>query len=241
MKELWQSITDTSRKTSELLEDNTLPCGISIDDKVLVIGPGVLPDQVDKGLGLPMDPSVIMLSSYLSQGEGSLVIFDEPVGVGKSLHNWHRVKDCLDHLQEAGAALAPYTFREGDFLDSSALEGSFDIINDHLTWEWIMLFGHHEDPYRMMASRYGELLAKGGRVIIHFQYDSLHTDTLLEALVTEGFEIPAIFEGVYDIYEIQDPVILQELTTHLTADWLEEGRFLVPYHRAHGMIVAYWP
>ena len=242
------------RRTSQLFEDDSFPMGIGTDAEVLIVGPGRIVHTPGGGKCLPMDSSVLYFPTYLAQGQGNVTVVDLPngLGMGGGYRDWPAVKASLDHLRDSGAELAPYTFVEGDILDPNILEQTFDIINDHMTWQWVRppgFMGTIQEEMETLARRYGALLKPGGRALLHFMefHQRTFVPNLLRGFLAEGFEIKAVVEGVDDLYEMRDPIFREGLTALFPEPekgefyYADEGRFLRPLYNAYGCIVAEKP
>jgi len=118
--------------TSDLWSDTGRNSYISIDDKVLLVGPGVMDEDCSQSL--PMDTSMVFLLTYLS---GEFTIFDLPVDdVRGGLHNWRAVAKQVDSWRSQGARFCNYEFVEGS-IKNSKLSAGYDVIIDHDTYRWV--------------------------------------------------------------------------------------------------------
>ncbi|MBI2576297.1 hypothetical protein HYV84_03715 [Candidatus Woesearchaeota archaeon] len=198
---------------SQLWEDEKGKAAISIDDRVLLVGPGVWRRVSDRRkIAFPMDTALMFLANHLQRGSGTLTVLDLPPGnVRGCCKDWVAVKNLLDSLRAKGAGLCRYYFEEGYVNNPKVLAGgAFTAIIDHYTWHWHnpLLVGKKLDA---LLSQYDRLLDPGGRAFIFDRKlgdDLTYCDTIARRARELGFSAD-VWVGFVDRYALHDQVVLQ--------------------------------
>ena len=137
---------------------------VSIDDKVLLVGPGNK-GQSPKSEEPPMDMAAVFFMQYLSQGTGRLDIIDVPKN--KSGVGWHD----LDGNERYFKALSRRCeFRRPRCITADVLEyrpqEPVDVIWDHGTLDFINWSTDCSVNRMTVIEKYLSLLKNGGKILL---------------------------------------------------------------------------
>ena len=212
------------RLISQLWGDEKSKAAISIDDRVLLVGPGVWRRISDKRkIAFPMDTSLMFLANHLQRGSGNLTVLDLPPGnVRGCCKDWKAVNNLLDFLKGDGARLCPYHFEEGDVYNLRLFTNTtFTTIIDHYSWHWHnpLLVGKKLDALLLQYDRW---LDPGGRAFIfdrRLGNDLTYCDTIARRADELGYSAH-VWVGFVDRYVLHDRVVLGWV---LKDDFLDGG------------------
>lgn len=234
-------IIDASRSlTSHLYENEEFNSHISLDDLVLIVGPGTI--LLEEGEKILMDPTLLTLATYLSQGSGHIDVLDlspEEKDIG-GWKNWELLKKYMDSWQQKGAKFCSYNFIEGNILDPQLSIGPYNVLIDHCSWIWILPPPIDVKKLKELAQIYHNLLTNDGKAIIHFEEiygRSGHVELMIDAFLTQRFNITK-YVRINDEYKVKDPIVLMDLKSSFSKKYMKGESILVPYNRSFEFIVA---
>ncbi len=197
---------------SQIWEDPNSNASISIDARVLLVGPGVSKKIIEpRGMAFPMDIASIYLASYLSRGNGNLTVLDLPPGnISGCWKNWMAVRNIFDFLAKKGARFCPYNFTEGDvYCQNLFPPGAFDVVIDHFTWHWHNP-GLVAPKLDALIRQYSRWLGDNGKAFLFDLYRGIHV-TAAEIIARRAGEIgnsASVWSEFVDRYPLRDRVIL---------------------------------